>query len=88
LTLKTRTEFMGILEVQQYNKDTQRWRPCYKTAQTLRQFSGAVFFLGGVANYQYYIFLEPPSILTNRVLPQILLLPIFVWLFCRVVWNI
>lgn len=88
LTLKTRTEFMGILEVQQYNKDTQRWRPCYKTAQTLRQFSGSVFFLGGVANYQYYIFLEPPSILTNRVLPQILLLPIFVWLFCRVVWNI
>ena len=47
LTLKTRTEFMGILEVQQYNKDTQRWRPCYKTAQTLRQFSGSVFFLGG-----------------------------------------
>lgn len=36
---------MGILEVQQYNKDTQRWRPCYKTTQTLRQFSGSGLFL-------------------------------------------
>ena len=67
------------------NKDNykKRWRPCYKTTRTLRQFSGSVFFLGGgwpITNtiiYIYMTFLDPPSILTNRVLPQILLLPMF-----------